>query len=117
MSIFEHHTNKEYERQQYWVEYYKKHNIVYVPSKGRIKWDYLVYDLTFPDDGYICNRAVEFLLSEFEILRKNVCSYSQAIDYWIGVCNNQGIKCTRENIKEAYDLAYGYGCEFEFSEI
>ena len=113
MSIFEHHREKE--KQQYWVEYYKKYNIEYSPDKG-IKWDYFTYDFC-NNDIYSCSVAIIFLLSEFKILQKNICSYSQAVDYWIGACNNKGFKCTREDVKEAYTLAYGHGCEFEFREL
>ena len=40
-----------------------------------------------------------------------------ACDCWIASCGTQGIKCTRDDVVQAYNIAYGYGCEFEFEEL
>ena len=113
MSIYDEYIKIEKERQQYWVEYYAKMGIEYKPSKN-LKYDIAIYDLTIDEDDVITNPAILFLLSEFECCSKNVLSYSHAMDLWIDKCRRNGIKCTKQNVHDAYTYAYGYGCEYEF---
>ncbi len=103
-------------REEYWVEYYKRSGIDYVYTKN-LRYQYFIYELSLPDNGVIDNKAVEHLLSEFKYLTKNTASYSKAMDYWIGNCRKREIRCTREDVSEAYTLAYGHGCEYEFEYL
>jgi len=92
-------------------------NIDYTPTRsnsyGRVPPLEITLD-TYPE-GYINNKAIEYLISEFTFLTKNILSYEEACSYWIHNCNNQGIKCTKQEVQEAYDICYGYGCEFEWN--
>ena len=101
------------DRQQYWVDYYAKYHIEYKPTKD-IKYLPVTFDLTLDEDDVITNPAICFLLSEFEMSSKNILSYSFAMDLWIDKCSRNGIKCTRQDVEDAYSYAYGYGCEYEF---
>jgi hypothetical protein len=80
----------------------------YVP-KFEINWD--MYE-----EGYIKNKAVEYLISEFSSLTKNILTYEEACNYWIFNCGVQGIKCTKDDVHEAYTACYGGGCEWEWYE-
>ena len=110
------HIEEEKEKQQYWVEYYAKIGLEYKPSND-FKYYRISYDLTLDEDDIITNPAIYFLLSEFEICSKNTLSYSHAMDLWIDKCRRNGIKCTRQDVQDAYTYAYGYGCEYEFEYL
>ncbi len=110
------HFEIEKARQEYWVKYYADRGVEYTPSNN-FKFYPILYDLTIPDEGYITNPAVLFLLSEFECMKKNILSYNYAMDLWIAKCRRNGIKCTRQDVHDAYTYAYGYGCEYEFEYL
>lgn len=103
-------------RQEYWVEFYKKYNIEYIPNKS-LYYDYMTADSIDLRSYYYSSRATRYLLDEFVDINKNTSSFSVACDYWISSCATQGIKCKKEDIQEAYNLAYGYGCEYEFENL
>lgn len=105
----------EKERDIFWIEYYSKFGIEYIPNKElyitRMTCEYEYLDRIF------ATKAVQYLLSEFETTSKNTVSFSKACNYWINKCGMENIKCSFDDIKEAYTLAYGYGCEFEFEKL
>ena len=78
----------------------------YVPPYD-INWD--MYE-----DGYINNKAVEYLIQEFMFHTKNILSHKEACKYYIYNLGIQGIKCTNSDVEEAYTACYGHGCEYEW---
>lgn len=116
MSRYDEHKQIEKDRRQYWADYYAKMGIEYEPSND-LKYYRVTYDLTIDEDDIITNPAICFLLSEFGCSSKNVLSYSHAVDLWIDKCRRNGIRCTRQNVHDAYTYAYGLGCEYEFEYL
>lgn len=102
---------------EFWIKYYSKFNIEYIPSK-KLYMIPMIFDLCIDKEELIYySRAVNYLISEFEFISKNTCSFSIACNYWQRKCNMNDIRCTFDDIKEAYNLAYGYGSEYEFEEL
>ena len=56
--------------------------------------------------------ATTMLLDEFSSIQKNIVVRDIAMTYWKGYCKRMKIYCNNDDIQQAYDLAYGYGCEF-----
>lgn len=75
-----------------------------------------VYDINWDmyENEVIENRAVAYLVSEFEGHTKNILSHKEACAYYIHACGIQGIKCTNADVEEAYTACYGHGCEYEW---
>ena len=61
--------------------------------------------------------ATTTLLYEFSNLQKNIVIRDIAISYWKDYCKRMGIYCNNEDVQQAYDLAYGYECEFEWEVL
>ena len=102
---------------EFWINYYAKFNIEYTPSK-RLYMVPVIFDLCIDKDELLhYSTAVKYLISEFENLGKNTCSFSIACNYWQRKCHMNNIKCSFEDIKDAYNLAYGNGSEYEFKEL
>lgn len=85
----------------------------YSPTENcyaRVDFDREAMQLLSSDKGRL---AVRCLLIEFSSLTKNIVVRDIAMSYWKDTyCRIMGIYCTEECVKQAYDLAYGYGCEF-----
>ena len=84
--------------------------IDYSPT-GPMSYGYVQYDIV---EGYERNDAIDFLISEFECLKKNIISKSEAQKFWIVSASHHGVKCTDQDVENAYNIAYGHGCEYEW---
>ncbi len=73
-------------------------------------WSYVLYEPSRKTN----NKVVVFLLGEFEGLKKNIVSHSEAIWFWGNKCLRNGLKYNNDDIQEAYDIAYGDGCEYKW---
>ena len=58
--------------------------------------------------------AVNHVLDELAQKRKILVSYSQAIAYYERQALTQGIKVTVRDVEDAYNIAFGGGCEYEW---
>ena len=74
-------------------------------------WGYVIFD---PIENFDSNKAIKFLIEEFMYLKKNIVLKKDACDYWIYNASLKGIKCTKDDVQNTYDIVYGHGCEFEW---
>jgi hypothetical protein len=87
-------------------------------SIGVLSWGYVDFDYTCRLTEVIKeeNNAVKYLLAEFEVSgqRKNIVNFDEACLAWKSRAKHSGTSVTNMDIQRAYDLAYGFGCEFEW---
>ena len=78
---------------------------------NRSQYDYVIF---YPESLLEAEYPVSILVSEFLGLKKNIVSYSKAMEFWKRQGLTQGIQYTNDDIQHAYDLAYGGGIEWEW---
>ncbi len=62
------------------------------------------------------DKEVDYMLSELHCARKIIVSYDQAIRLYHRAGQAVGLDVKSRHICEAYTLAFGNGCEYEFEE-
>lgn len=62
------------------------------------------------------NQAVKYLINEFKYHTKGIVFKDIAYDYWGFNLSVQKIKMTIADLQRAYDIAFGYGCEYEWGK-
>jgi len=61
------------------------------------------------------SEAVQYLITEFMGHTKSIVKKDEAYDYWKYTLKMQDIELSKDDLQYAYDLAFGYGCEFEWN--
>ena len=61
------------------------------------------------------DKSVEYLIHEFEGHTKGMIKKDEAYNFWKHNLSIQGLSLNKEQLQRAYDVAFGYGCEFEWN--
>ena len=79
------------------------------------EWDYVTEQFVYYEEEHTdCSRGVKYMLSELSNMRKMFVNYDEAHDFFIRAAKTQGLSITHDDINEAYNIAYGIGCEYEW---
>ena len=78
-------------------------------------YGYVTFNLI---EEYETNDTIDFLILEFQCLSKNIISQSEAIKFWKSSATRQDINIwTKQDVENAYIIAYGDGCEYEWFSV
>ena len=61
------------------------------------------------------DKSVEYLIHEFEGHTKGIILKEESYKFWKHNLSIQGISLNKDQLQRAYDIAFGYGCEFEWN--
>ena len=79
------------------------------------KWEYAVEQFVYyAEEHPEHSPELSYMLSELSCQRKIFVDYEQAHSYFKRSALTQGLQLSDDVINEAYDIAYGMGCEYEW---
>ena len=86
----------------------------YTPTRiGCYERLFFIFD---EDIDFEINDGVRALIDEFKNFQKNITCLDEAVVYWTYFMNTQNIKVNKNDIVQAYTLAYNDGVyEFEWN--